>query len=55
MADINQLRRDVEWWTKEVQIQQDKVKEAMDTLTSRQNELRRAEDEEMRNGNKSNL
>src|SRR5258708_7963948 len=43
MADINKLREDVRWWTEELRVREEKVREAMDTLGTRQRELMQAE------------
>jgi len=49
MADVNKLREDIKWWTEELRIRQEKVKEAIDTLKLRQEDLMRAEQEEAKN------
>ncbi len=46
MADINKLREDVRWWTEELRVREEKVREAMDTLGTRQRELMQAERED---------
>ncbi|MEO5635304.1 MAG: hypothetical protein ABIS26_01195, partial [Candidatus Paceibacterota bacterium] len=51
MADVNKLKEDVAWWTEEVRMRQqggdqEKVREAIDMLKQRQDELMQAEREE---------
>ena len=46
MSNVDQLRRDVKWWTDELRLRQEKVREAVDKLKTFQDELMRAEREE---------
>ncbi|MBP6883948.1 MAG: hypothetical protein KBC06_01810 [Candidatus Pacebacteria bacterium] len=48
MANVNQLRTDVKWWTDELRARQEKVSEAVRMLAERQRELVQAEQEEAR-------
>ena len=46
MSDITTLRNDVRWWTEELRVRQEKVREAIEKLRRRQDELMRAERED---------
>jgi len=46
MSDVHQLREDVKWWTEELRVRQEKVREAVNKLKERQDALMRAEREE---------
>jgi hypothetical protein len=49
MVDVKHLRGEVDWWTKELQMRQERVREAVEKLRVNHEELMRAEQEEARN------
>ena len=55
MSDINSLKKDVEWWREEIKVRQQKVTEALKKFEIRQQELTRAEQEEVRNKSHSKV
>jgi len=48
MSNVNDARTNRDWWKKELEIRKEKVREAEQTLASRESELKRAEEQEKR-------